>query len=163
MADSDSSGLNEDFLDLLRALSESHARFVVVGAHAMAVHGVPRATGDLDILVQPSSENAARVLEALRSFGAPVDAHGVTEDDLSVPGTVYQIGLPPRRIDILTQISGVTFEEAWDSRLTLAISGLEVPVLGRAALARNKRAAGRDKDLADLRLLDEQGRKGPEP
>jgi hypothetical protein len=161
MADSDSSGLNEDFLDLLRALSVSRARFVVVGAHAMAVHGVPRATGDLDVLVQPSSENAARVLEALRRFGAPVDAHGISEGDLSVPGTVYQIGLPPRRIDILTQISGVSFEDAWDGRIALAIAGLEIPVLGRAALARNKRAAGRDKDLADLRLLDEQERRGP--
>jgi hypothetical protein len=156
MAASGSSGLNEDFLDVLEALCGKSADFVVVGAHAMAVHGVPRATGDLDILVRPSAENAGRVLAALRAFGAPIDDHGITAADLTVPGTVYQIGLPPRRIDILTQISGVTFDEAWDSRIALSVPGLEIPVLGRAALARNKRAAGRDKDLADLRLLEEQ-------
>lgn len=157
MADGDS-GLNEDFVDMLRALVESGAEFLVVGAHAMAVHGVPRATGDLDILVRPSRENATRTLAALRAFGAPVDAHGIGEDDLAAPGTVYQIGLPPRRIDILTGISGVTFDEAWRGRVTLRLPELEVPVLGRAALARNKRAAGRDKDLADLKLLEDEAK-----
>lgn len=154
MAASDSSGLNADFVDVLRALIDAGAEFLLVGAHAMAVHGVPRATGDLDLLVRPSEDNAERVLAALRAFGAPVDAHGVTAGDLCRPGTVYQIGVAPRRIDILTRISGVSFDEASLDRLVVEMEGLSIPVLGRAALVKNKRAAGRDKDLADLRLLE---------
>ncbi len=155
MAD-DSPVLNRDFVDVLRALGEAGAQFVVVGAYAMAAHGIPRATGDIDILVRPSPDNAQRVLTALRAFGAPVDAHGVTQEDLSTPGTVYEIGLPPRRIDVLTQISGVSFDEAWADRVVCGLSGLEFPVLSRAALARNKRAAGRSKDLVDLELIEVQ-------
>lgn len=148
--------LNPDFVDILRALADCGAEFVVVGAYAMAAHGVPRATGDIDILVRPSPENAARVLAALRAFGAPVDAHRVTQEDLAEPGTVYQIGLPPRRIDVLTQISGVSFDEAWTDRVVCKLSGVDLPVLSRAALARNKRAAGRSKDLVDLELIEAQ-------
>jgi len=148
------SGLNEDFVDVLRALGESGAEFIVVGAHAMAVHGVPRATGDLDILVRPTLENAHRVLQALRLFGAPVDAHGIRETDLATPGVVYQIGLPPRRIDILTEISGVSFDEAWATHVEVEISGIQAPFIGRQALLKNKRATGRDKDLVDARTLD---------
>lgn len=149
----DSLGFNEDFADALAALLDAGAEFLVVGAHAMAVHGVPRATGDLDILVRASGANARKVLAALRAFGAPVDSHGVTEADLATRGTVYQIGLPPRRIDILTEISGVSFDDAWESRASIVVGARLIPVLGRDALARNKQAAGRDKDLADLRLL----------
>ena len=148
------SGLNEDFVDVLRALGESGAEFIVVGAHAMAVHGVPRATGDLDILVRPTIENAQRVLHALRLFGAPVDAHGIRETDLATPGIVYQIGLPPRRIDILTEISGVSFEEAWATHVEVEISGIRAPFIGRQALLKNKRATGREKDLVDARTLE---------
>jgi predicted nucleotidyltransferase len=149
------SGLNEDFVDVLRALGESGAEFIVIGAHAMAVHGIPRATGDLDVLVRPTAENAVRVLHALRLFGAPIDAHGIREADLATPGVVYQIGLPPRRIDILTQISGVSFDEAWATHVEVEISGIRVPFIGRQALLKNKRAAGRDKDLVDARSLDQ--------
>jgi hypothetical protein len=148
------SGLNEDFVDVLRALVDSSAEFIVVGAHAMAVHGVPRATGDLDILVRPTIQNAQRVLQALRLFGAPVDAHGIREADLSTPGVVYQIGLPPRRIDILTEISGISFDEAWATHVEVEISGTRAPFIGRQALIQNKRATGRDKDLIDARTLD---------
>jgi hypothetical protein len=95
---------------MLDALARARVEFVVVGAHAMAAHGYARATGDIDILVRPERENAARVLLALEAFGAPIDAHGVTQTDFERPGNVYQIGLPPRRIDLLTAISGVTFE-----------------------------------------------------
>jgi hypothetical protein len=147
------SGFNDDFLDLLRALTETGAEFIVVGAHAMAVHGVPRATGDLDVVVRASADNAARVLAALRAFGAPVDAHGVAAADFSAAGTVYQLGLPPRRIDLLTSLSGVSFDEAWSTRVELEVAGLRVPFLGRDALVRNKQATGRAKDLLDLRLL----------
>lgn len=147
-------GLNDDFLDLLRALADAGASFLVVGAHAMAVHGVPRATGDLDVAVRPDPVNAERVLDALRGFGAPVDAHGVTAEDFSRPGLVYQVGLPPRRIDLLTELTGLSFDEAWASRVEVELGGHRVPFIGRAALARNKRATGRPKDLADAELLE---------
>ena len=150
---SPSLGLNDDFLDLLRALVEAEVEFMVVGAYAMAVHGVPRATGDLDVVVRPSAANAARVLAALRSFGAPLDAQGVGENDFSSPGAVYQIGLPPRRIDLLTSLTGVTFDEAWSERTELRVADLMLPFLGRDALVRNKRATAREKDLVDLELL----------
>jgi len=148
-------GLNPDFVDLLEALREADVEFVIVGAHAMAAHGVPRATGDLDVLVRPTRENARRVLEGLRRFGAPVDAHGITEEDFVTPGTVYQIGLPPRRIDILSSISGVSFDEAASERLVVEVDGLDLGFIGRRALLDNKRATGREKDLLDVKLLEE--------
>jgi len=149
------SGFNDDFLDILRALVESGAEFLVVGAYALALHGVPRSTGDLDVWVLPTPENAQRVLEALEAFGAPIQAHGVTLADFETPESVYQIGLPPRRIDLMTGLSGVEFKEAWNSRIEVEIDGLQVPFLGLDALRRNKQATGRDKDLLDLRLLSE--------
>jgi hypothetical protein len=145
--------LFEDASDLLRALTDAGADYVVVGAHALAAHGLPRATADFDVLVRPSAENARRVVSALMSFGAPLQAHGVGPEDFERPGTVYQLGLPPRRIDLLTSISGVDFDEAWGSRLEVAIGDLKVPVLGREALIKNKRATGRGKDLLDLEAL----------
>ncbi len=138
---------------MLTALLEAQVEFMIVGAHAMAVHGVPRATGDIDVLVRPSPENATRVMEALAIFGAPVHQHGVTRLDFEQPETVYQIGLPPRRIDLLTSITGVSFEEGWSSRVSVARDGLMLPFLGRDALVRNKRATARDKDLLDVKLL----------
>lgn len=149
--------LNEDFLDLLRCLLTARVEFVIVGAHALAAHGLPRATGDLDVLVEPTTENAERVVDALQSFGAPLDAHGVSRADFEVPENVYQIGLPPRRIDVLTSISGVSFEEAHDSRIEIVLEGMTLPVLGRAALVKNKRAAGRPKDLLDVDMLERGG------
>jgi hypothetical protein len=147
--------VNDDFLDMFTALLAAGVEFVVVGAHALAVHGVPRATGDIDIFVRPTAENAANVIAALEEFGAPVGAHGVTAEDFATPGTVYQLGLPPRRIDILTGISGVSFEEAWADRVEAEVGrGVVVSFLGRGALLRNKQAAGRDQDLVDARLLE---------
>ena len=146
-------GLNQDFLDILRALDDAQAEYLVVGAHAMAVHGVPRATGDLDVLVRASVDNAARVVAALEAFGAPIEDHGITRQDFMSPGTVYQIGLPPRRIDLMTSISGVSFPDAWASRVAVEIAGVSVPFLGRDALVSNKRATGREKDELDVRLL----------
>ena len=147
--------MNQDFRDLLAALLGAEARFLVVGAHAMAVHGVPRATGDLDVWIASDPANAERVWSALLQFGAPVAAMGVSRDDLTQPDQVVQIGLPPRRIDVLTSISGVAFDEAWRDRVTHEVDGLPVPFLGRAALVRNKRASGRTKDKADLEALGE--------
>lgn len=146
--------LNDDFRDLLQCLRDANADFVIVGAHALAAHGLPRATGDLDVLVRPTPSNAARVFSALAEFGAPLAAHGVTEADFCTLDTVYQIGLPPRRIDILTAISGVSFEEAWSSRIEVHVLGAPLAFLGRDALIANKRAAGRPKDLADVLALE---------
>ncbi|MCP4202682.1 MAG: hypothetical protein GY769_12195 [bacterium] len=147
------SGFNEDFLDILHALVDCGAEFIVVGAHAMAVHGVPRATGDLDLVVRPTKENAERVFAALQAFGAPIDSHGVTQADFEVPGNVYQIGQPPRRIDLLTAITGVEFEEAWASRIEVEIDEMRISFLGLETLRCNKSAIGRKKDLLDLELL----------
>jgi hypothetical protein len=148
--------VNEDFRDLLRALLEAGARFLVVGAHAMAVHGVPRATGDLDVWIAVDPENAGRVVSALARFGAPLAVMGVSLADFLREDQVVQIGLPPRRIDVLTSISGVPFEEAWTGRVTHEVAGMAIPFLGRACLVANKRASGRAKDLADLEALGEK-------
>lgn len=147
-------GLNEDFRDLLQAFADHGVAHVVVGAHAMAVHGVPRATGDLDVWVRPTPENAQRVVAALRAFGAPLAAHGVTAADFERSGTVYQMGVPPRRIDVLTAISGVEFDDAWPDRVTATVDDLTIDFIGRRALLVNKRAAARDKDLVDVRILE---------
>ena len=143
----------DDFRDVLRALKANEVDFLIVGAHALAAHGVPRVTGDLDILVELSSENARRVWQALASFGAPLAALGIGEGDFCVPDRVVQLGLPPFRIDLLTSISGVTFAEAWERRLVGDLFGVPVSFLGRAALIKNKRASGRPKDLDDLENL----------
>lgn len=147
--------MNEDFRDLLRALAAEGVRFLVVGAHALAVHGVPRATGDLDIWIRRTEENARRVWRALRAFGVPLEALDLSRDDLLVPDRVVQLGVPPRRIDLLTDLTGVEFSTAWEGRATVAIAGIEVPFIGRDALVENKRATGRPRDRADLESLGE--------
>ncbi|MDJ0523396.1 MAG: hypothetical protein QNJ90_15100 [Planctomycetota bacterium] len=144
--------MNRDFVDMLSALSEAGAEHLVVGAHALAAHGTPRATGDLDIWVRPTRENAARVWQALLAFGAPLTE--LSEADLREPDIVFQIGVPPSRVDLLTSISGVEWERAWDGHIRIVIGGIEIPVLGRAELIANKRATGRPKDLADLDELE---------
>ena len=145
--------LNSDFLDMIAALHEEGADFLIVGAYAMAAHGVPRATGDLDIWVRPEAQNAARVWRALAQFGAPLEATGLSQEDLARPDMVYQVGQPPRRIDILTSISGVSFEDAWPHRVIVPLGDLKVVCLGRDDLVANKGAAAREKDLADLEIL----------
>jgi hypothetical protein len=147
------SGLNPDFRDLLVAFDLEGVEFVIVGAYALALHGVPRFTGGLDVFVRPSPENAGRIWRALERFGAPLAAAGVTERDFSVAGVVYQIGLPPRRIDVLTDISGVSFDEAWATHETTSLDGARIPFIGKDAFVRNKQAAGRPKDLADVARL----------
>ncbi len=145
--------MNRDFVEMLCALSDVDAEFIIVGAHALAAHGIPRATGDLDIWVRPSPENATRILLALAKFGAPL--LDLSHDDLMRPGTVFQIGLVPSRIDILTSISGVAWDQAWPRRLRIQIEGMEIAVLGKEDLITNKRATGRPRDLADLALLSQ--------
>ena len=146
---------NQDFDDMIQALTASGVEFVIVGAYAMAAHGSPRATADIDIFVRPTKRNAAHVIEALERFGAPIEAHAITSTDFARPGSVYQIGLPPRRIDILTSISGVTFSEAIRNAISGPFGGQLVRFIGKRALIRNKRATGRTKDMADVEVLEQ--------
>lgn len=146
--------MNRDFAEMLAALSAAGAKYLVVGAHALAVHGRPRATGDLDIWIRPTPQNAAHVWSALEEFGAPL--HVLRREDLTSPGIVFQIGVPPNRIDILTEVTGLRFDEAWRDRVAVSLFGIEVPVLGREHLLRNKRAVGRPRDLADVAELEQE-------
>lgn len=146
-----------DFVDLLEAFVGHEVEFLVVGAFALAAHGVSRSTGDLDVWVNPSAPNATRVWRALAEFGAPLEEHSMSVADFSRAGTVYQMGLPPLRVDILTAPSGIDFPDAWSARAEARFGELRVPVLGLAHLVQNKRAAGRAKDRADLALLAEAG------
>lgn len=145
--------LNPDFRDMLLALSAEGAEFLVVGAYAMGAHGVPRATGDMDMWVGPAGDNPERVWRALAAFGAPLE--DLQLEDLRRADLVFQIGVAPQRIDIITSITAVTFAEAYSERLTVELEGISIPVLARAHLLRNKRAVGRPKDLADLDALGE--------
>jgi len=144
--------MNPDFVALLRELSAAEARFMVVGGYAVSFHSRPRATGDIDVWVEPTTANAARVFRALRAFGAPLQ--DLAEADLAQPDVVYQIGVPPRRIDLLTSLTGLSFDEAWKDRTPGQLGGLEVAFIGREALILNKRALGRARDLADLESLE---------
>lgn len=143
--------MNQDFVDLLRAFVAAEVRFLVVGAYALAIHGRPRATGDLDVWIDATPENAGRVMQALVRFGAPRGE--VTEADFAEPRIVYQMGVAPGRIDILTQLSGIFFAEAWPGRVIGAFGDIEVPFIGREDFIRNKKATGRTRDLADIEEL----------
>jgi hypothetical protein len=144
--------MNPDFVDLLRAFVAADVRFLVVGAYALALHGRPRATGDLDVWVEATPDNAARVMRALHAFGAPTA--DIAEADFAREGVTYQIGLPPGRINILTQLTGLTFAEAWPDRLHRQFGGIAVDFIGRAAFLRNKRATGRPRDLGDIEGME---------
>jgi hypothetical protein len=143
--------VDQDFLDLLSAFNAANVRYLVVGAYAVGVHGRPRATKDLDVWVDATPENAARVIAGLTAFGAPVA--GITAADFEKPGTGFMMGRPPIRIDILTKIAGVAFDNAWPHRTAADFNGIPVPVIGLDDLLANKRAAGRDQDLADVSAL----------
>lgn len=147
--------MNSDFSELIAEFNAHSVEFLVVGAHALAAHGHVRATKDLDVWVRPEAENAERVIAALRSFGAPL--HDLTVEDLATPGVVFQIGVAPVRIDVLTAIDGVVFADAWSRRVRSEFGGHPVFVLSREHLIENKRASGRLQDLADVeRLLSEE-------
>lgn len=144
--------MNPDFRDMLSALCEENAEFMLVGAYALAAHGLPRATGDMDLWIRRSDENAQRVWRALERFKAPRSR--LTIDDLKTPDVVFQIGVAPRRIDILTSIDGVKFDEAWPDRIEAEVEGRKFPVIGRAHLLQNKKALGRPQDLVDVAWLE---------
>ena len=127
--------INPDFHDILSEFASAGVEYILVGAYALAVHGFPRATGDIDLWVRCSDDNARRVMTALARFGAPLSE--VTERDFAAEGMVVQIGVAPRRIDLLTSIDGVAFGDAWSERITASIDDLVVPVLSREHLLRN--------------------------
>ena len=144
--------MNRDFRDLLAEFNALGVEYIIVGAHALAAHGHVRATKGLDVWVRMDAENAKRVLNALKAFGTPL--HDLTDADLATPGTVFQIGMPPLRIDVITAIDGVSFDEAWPSRLLTKFADQPAAVLSREHLIRNKRASGRTQDLADVEWLE---------
>jgi len=148
--------MNQDFRDLLAEFNARLVEFLLVGAHALAAHGHVRATQDFDVWIRSSPENAQRVIEALRAFGAPL--HDLTEKDLSTPGLIFQIGVEPIRIDVLTAIDGVQFEEAWADRMTSKFADQPVAVLSREHLIKTKLAVARTQDLADVEALRRKGR-----
>ena len=143
--------VNPDFKDLFAALNAAGARFLLVGGYALAHHGHPRFTRDLDVWVEPGPDNSRRVFAALEAFGAPL--HELRREDLEREGLIFQIGVAPNRIDIITAIDGVAFGEAWEARDETSYGEQPVPVLGRSHLIANKRASGRPQDLVDLEEL----------
>jgi len=139
---------------MLQVLLDNGVKFLLVGAYAMGVHGYPRATGDIDIWVEPSIENSARVYRSMAAFGAPL--HEIDENTFTMPGIIFQIGVAPRRIDIITKISGVDFGNAYKHRQIVEIESLSIPILSFDDLILNKRATGRDKDRLDADKLENQ-------
>jgi len=144
--------LNKDYKEILQCLTDENVKFLLVGAYAMAVHGYPRATMDIDIWVMPSSDNAQAVLRALASFGAPLQE--LTAEDLQKDDTVFQVGVAPRRIDIITGASGLDFEEAFQRSSEVEIEEIKINIPSIDDLIKNKRASGRTKDLADAEALE---------
>jgi predicted nucleotidyltransferase len=143
--------LNKDYKEMLECLSEEKVSFLLVGAYALAVYGYPRATKDIDLLVGASADNASRLMKALARFGAPLE--GITAADFATEGVVFQIGNSPRRIDILTGITGVEFERAYANRKVVTVEDMRLPVISLEDLIANKSATGRTQDLADVERL----------
>jgi hypothetical protein len=143
--------LNEDYRDMLQILLDNKVHFLVVGAYAMGAYGYPRATGDFDIWVDTSSENSQKVYSSLRKFGAPL-TH-ISEKTFTDEGIIFQIGIAPRRIDIITHIDGVRFKDAYDSKEVIEVEGLPIPFISKGDLIKNKRSTGRQKDRLDADYL----------
>jgi hypothetical protein len=144
--------VNPDFRDLFAALNEAGAKYLLVGGYALAYHSHPRYTRDLDVWVEPTDSNARAVLAALGAFGAPLGE--LRASDLMGADVVFQIGVPPNRIDVVTGIDGLTFAEAWPNRLRATFGDQAISVIGRQDLVRNKRASGRPQDLLDAETLE---------
>ena len=145
--------LSKDLREFIELLNLNRVEYVIVGGHAVAFHGYPRFTGDTDFLVRPDRANASRVISVLNGVG--MGDVGLSEKDFCLAGQIIQLGFPPNRIDLVTSISGLTFDEAWSSRVHADLDGLPVSILGKEALLRNKRAVGRAKDLADIEELSD--------
>lgn len=144
--------LHKDLHEFVALLNSAGVRYVIVDGHAVAFHGHPRYTGDIDFFIERSEDNAARVEKVLRDFG--FGQTGFQAKDFLEPESIVQLGRPPNRIDLLTTISGVTFPEAWANRVSGLLDDIPVSFLGRDDLLKNKRASGRPQDLADLSNLE---------
>jgi hypothetical protein len=142
-----------DFRELLALFTARHVEYLIVGGYALAFHGAPRFTGDLDVFVKPDAVNAQRILSALEAFG--FTSVGLTPSDFAHPDQVVQLGVPPVRIDLLTSITGVSWDEAWADRIAGRYGDIPVHYIGREQFVANKRATGRPKDVADLEVLGE--------
>jgi Nucleotidyl transferase of unknown function (DUF2204) len=149
--------LNPDFKEMLSCLKDDEVDFIIVGAYALAAHGFPRATGDMDVWVRNSLENAQKIMRALIKFGAPVS--NLSENDFIAPDLIVQLGVEPCRIDLLTGIDGVEFDEAWQNKVRISIDDLEIDVLSKEDLLKNKLATGRDKDRGDIVWLEKNQRR----
>ena len=145
--------VQQDFRDLLALFNAHKVDYIIVGAHALAYHGAPRYTGDMDILVRPDPENARRIISALNEFG--FGSLGVTVDDLTLPDKVVQLGITPVRVDIITSITGVSWEDALAGRVAGTYGSLKIYYIGKKEFILNKRAIGRKKDLSDLEAMGE--------
>jgi hypothetical protein len=143
--------LNKDYKEMLQLLLEEQVDFILVGAYALAAHGYPRATGDIDIWVRADEINSINIYRALERFGAPVDQ--ITVNDFANEGIVFQIGVTPRRIDIITHLDGVSFGEADEDKVIVEVEGLKLPILSFDKLIKNKLSTGRERDALDVKLL----------
>lgn len=146
--------LSSDFRELLLKFNAETVEYILIGAYALAAHGMPRYTGDIDIFYRPEEENVKRVLQALYDFGFKSPELNI--ESLMEPDSVFYFGRPPFRIDLLNSISGVSFETAWRSAVPYVLDGIPLPVLSLEDLARNKKATGRLKDIADLELIEKR-------
>ena len=144
--------LSQDFREFARSLNESDVRYLVVGGYAVALHGHPRYTKDLDVWIGPGVENASRLIEALGQFG--FGSLGLKEGDFLQPEQIVQLGYPPNRIDLLVTLSGVEFDECYASRVPVDVEGVQVNFIDLENLKKNKKATGRNQDLADLENLE---------
>jgi len=145
--------LDQDFSEFLQLFLDNDVRFLIVGGYAMAAHGLPRYTGDLDAWVWIDPENAERIVRALRAFG--FGSLEISPKDFVSESLVLQLGFPPHRIDLLTSIDGVSFDDAWLRRVTVNANGMAVPFIGRDDLLTNKKSAGRPQDIADAKRLEQ--------
>ena len=143
--------LNEDYKEMLQILLNNKVKFLIVGAYAMGIHGYPRATGDLDIWVEASTENSENIYQSLSEFGAPLSE--VTKSTFCEQGIVFQIGVAPRRIDIITKIDGVDFNKASSDKQEIEVEGIKIPFLSKKNLIKNKESTGREKDKLDAKYL----------
>jgi len=144
----------QDFKELLELFNEHKVEYIIVGAYALAYHGAPRFTGDMDIFVKPSVENAKKIVSGLSGFG--FGSLNLTVEDFQTPNSVIQLGVPPVRIDIITSLTGVTWKEADQGKVEGLYGNIPVPFLGKKQFIANKRAIGRTKDLSDIEALGEE-------
>lgn len=143
--------LNEDYKEILQILLNNEVKFLIVGAYAMGAYGYPRATGDFDIWVETSEANSKKIHKSLAEFGAPLA--DITEKTFTEKGTIFQIGVAPRRIDIITHINGVIFEDAYKTKELIAIENIQTPFISKENLIKNKQSTGREKDALDVKYL----------